>query len=273
MGTPRVAVSALRHGTTVQGRPRVRGWCRGLASDTLQIMRAFCIVAVLAGVGIAPARAQDEIPAPPTASPGTPSAPTTAVQTEDPTADPRGPSLVEATEPAAPTRLPVLESPTRRVPPPPEPTEAALEEALPPTLDLPEWRVRAGGGVGIATGGETLVWGRATQEVDVQPRELQFLEFGLAAAQTVGPATIVQAGVRSGAFAWFCDEGDVRCQGAIDLQAGVRAGGADVAFDLGANLDLRLLIGEVFEVSLRGGFFSVDLVSFVNATGQAGLAF
>jgi len=273
VGTPRVAVSARGHGTTVLGRPRVRGWSRGSASDTLQTMRAFCIVAVLAGVGIAPARAQDEIPAPPTASPGTPSAPTTAVQTAEPTAGPRGPSLEVATAPAEPTRLPVLESPTRRVPPPPEPSEAALEEALPPTLDLPQWRVRAGGGVGIATGGETLVWGRATQEVDVQPRDLQFLEFGLAAAQTVGPATIVQAGVRAGAFAWFCDEGDVRCQGAIDLQAGVRAGGADVAFDLGANLDLRLLIGEVFEVSLRGGFFSVDLVSFVNLTGQAGIAF
>ena len=26
-------------------------------------------------------------------------------------------------------------------------------------------------------------------------------------------------------------------------------------------------------VSLRGGFFSVDLVSFVNLTGQAGIAF
>ena len=172
-----------------------------------------------------------------------------------------------------PARLPILASPTTPPATPREPTMAELEEAMPPTLTLPEFRLRAGGGVAIATGGDTLVWAHAAEEFDWQPAALEFVEFGVGAAETIGPSVLVQAGLRVGAYAWFCEDAIVRCQGALDLRAGVRTGAGGTGFDLGANLDLRLLFDEAFELTLRGAFATVELVSFLDVTLHAGAAF
>lgn len=154
-----------------------------------------------------------------------------------------------------------------------EPGIEAYEETLEPTLVLPEWRIRLGGGVSLATSGPSGVWGRATQEVEWLPPSLQFLSVGIGAAEMFGVGVTGQIGVRVGGYAWFCEDATVRCMGAITIQLGAIFGAIGPDFDFAADADLRFLFSQLIELHVRGGFFSVQMQSFVNITGGVGIAF
>lgn len=169
---------------------------------------------------------------------------------------------------------PPLPSPTQRAAPEEDPEIAALEDQMVPTLTLPEFRVRVGGGIGIQTAGASNILGRVTQEVEWQPPALQFLLFGIGGAQAFGPAGMIwQVGGRIGGHAWFCEDSLVRCQGAITLQLGYVGGAGGEAFDFSADADLRFLFAKRFELFVRGGFLSVGIASFINVTAGVAIAF
>lgn len=172
------------------------------------------------------------------------------------------------------------------VPPPPRPAPAGsepepsieeLEEGMIPTLVLPEFRVRVGGGVGLQTSsaapvGEP-VYGRITEEVEWMPPALEFVSFGVGAAQMFGPGpSVYQVGARVGGYAWFCEDAVVRCQGAITLQLGVVVAGG-TWFDFSADADLRFLFLQRFELFVRGSFLSFGSNSFLNIVAGAAIAF
>lgn len=169
---------------------------------------------------------------------------------------------------------PVLRSPTDREAEE-EPTIEELEEGMIPTLTLPEFRVRVGGGVGIQTSGESNVFGRITEEFEWQPPALEFVLLGIGGAQAIstGGVGIYQVGARVGGHAWFCEDATVRCQGAITLQLGFVGGATGPNFDFSADADLRFLFGELVELHVRGGFFAVQMISFVNITAGIAIAF
>lgn len=146
-----------------------------------------------------------------------------------------------------------------------------------PTLVLPEFRVRVGGGVGLQTSSAASVgqpvYGRITEEVEWMPPALEFVSFGVGAAQMFGPGpSLYQVGVRVGGHAWFCADAIVRCQGAITVQLGaVFAGGT--WFDFSADADLRFLLVKRFELFARGSFFSFESNSFLNIVAGVAIAF
>lgn len=155
-----------------------------------------------------------------------------------------------------------------------DPSIEEFEEQLDPTLVMPEFRVRIGGGVSIATSGTDTILARTTQELEWLPPVLQFLTVGVGAAEMFGPAgTSGQVGVRVGGYAWFCDDPLVRCMGAITIQLGAIFGAIGPDFDFSADADLRFLFDKTFELHVRGGFFSVGTLSFVDITAGVGLAF
>lgn len=156
-----------------------------------------------------------------------------------------------------------------------DPSVESVEEELPPTPHLPEFRLRAGGGISLATAGLSGVMGRATQEFEWQPPQLGFLFVGIGIAEMFPQYPTIQAGLRAGGYAMFCENALVRCTGAITLQVGVIAGAisSNVGFDFSADADLRFLFWQSLELHLRGGFFSFEMNSFVNITAGAGLAF
>ena len=155
-----------------------------------------------------------------------------------------------------------------------DPSIEEFEEQLDPTLVMPEFRVRIGGGVSIATSGTDTILARTTQELEWLPPVLQFLTVGIGAAEMFGPAgTSGQVGVRVGGYAWFCDDPLVRCMGAITIQLGAIFGAIGPDFDFSADADLRFLFDKTFELHVRGGFFSVGTLSFVDITAGVGLAF
>jgi hypothetical protein len=224
---------------------------RDLALSTLRAMRPPAGLAVLVVLSISPSslEAQDadapslEVPAESVIVPE-PSTEDPAARELDPLDDPRDPSIEE------------------------------VEAAMLPTLTLPEFRVRVGAGVSIPTSGVVAPYLRLTQDVEWMPPAAEFLSFGIGAAQTTdaGFLTIVQVGARVGGFAWLCEEGSVRCMGAITLQIGAVVGNA-VAFDLSADVALRVLFEEIFELGLRGAFFVVDTISWLNISGEIAIAF
>jgi hypothetical protein len=175
-----------------------------------------------------------------------------------------------------PEEEPILRSPTDR-----DAEEEAsieeLEEAMVPTLTLPEFRIRVGGGVGLQTSGGAgeNVFGRVTEEFEWQPAALEFLLFGIGGAQSIASngSGIYQVGARVGGHAWFCQDATVRCQGAITLQLGFVGGLTGPNFDFSADADLRFLFGERVEIYARGGFFAVSMISFVNITAGIAIAF
>lgn len=155
-----------------------------------------------------------------------------------------------------------------------DPSIEEFEEQLDPTLVMPEWRVRIGGGVSIATSGTDTILARTTQELEWLPPVLQFLTVGVGAAEMFGPAgTSGQVGLRVGGYAWFCEDPLVRCMGAITIQLGAIFGAIGPDFDFSADADLRFLFDKTFELHVRGGFFSVQSLSFVDITAGVGLAF
>lgn len=159
----------------------------------------------------------------------------------------------------------------------PEPSIEELEDDLIPTLVLPEFRVRVGGGVGLQTSSASAVgqpvYGRITEEVEWMPPALEFVSFGVGAAHMFGPGQPVhQVGARVGGYAWFCEDAVVRCQGVITLQLGVVIAGG-TWFDFSADADLRFLFVKRFELFVRGSFLSFGSNSFVNIVGGAAIAF
>lgn len=159
----------------------------------------------------------------------------------------------------------------------PDPSIEELEDDMIPTLVLPELRVRVGGGVGLQTSSASAVgepvYGRITEEVEWMPPALEFVSFGVGAAQMFGPGQpVYQVGARVGGYAWFCEDAVVRCQGAITLQLGVVIAGG-TWFDFSADADLRFLFLKRFELFLRGSFLSFGSNSFVNIVAGAAIAF
>ncbi len=152
----------------------------------------------------------------------------------------------------------------------------AYESSLTPTLYVPEFRIRAGGGVGIPLAGSNEVSLRLTQQVEWQPPDLEFLSFGLGGSElVVGGNSIGQVGVRVGGYAAFCHEPGLTCQGAINVQLGaIFGGGVEPSFDLSADLQLRLLIADHFELHVEGGFWTAPGgLSYVDVTAGLGVAF
>lgn len=208
---------------------------------------------------------------------------TEAAPTEQIPPDEQVPTPEEEPEPApgtrrAPERVapePMLRAPTDATyeDDDEDPSIAALEEQMVPTLTLPEFRVRAGGGIGIQTSGESNVYARITQEAEWQPPSLEFVSFGIGAAESIGAQSLYQVGGRIGGYAWFCEDPVVRCQGAITLQLGAVFGAVGPDFDFSADVDLRFLFVKTVELHLRGGFFAVQMISFVNVTGGLAIAF
>lgn len=151
-----------------------------------------------------------------------------------------------------------------------------LEERLVPTAWLPEFRIRAGGGIGIPLGGTSVILGRATQEVEWQIPEAEFIFVGLGAAEIFGSGVTVEAGARVGGLATFCEDRIVRCHGAITLQIGFLYGelAPAGAFDIAADVDVRFLFVNIFELFVRGGFFTAPGPnSFINVTAGLAIAF
>jgi hypothetical protein len=217
-----------------------------------------------------PVGAQAEPEAPPQDDEGPPPG---AVPSDEPLAE-EGPSAAPSPEPRYVEPIPALPSPTARRAPEPEPSIEDLERRMQPTLDLPEFRARVGGGVGLQTSPADNVLGRVHEELEWQAPALEFVLVGLGAAQMFGPGgEIYQIGARVGGHAWFCEDPVVRCQGAITLQLGAVLGGLGANFDFSADADLRFLFDRRFELFVRGGFFSVSASSFLNLTGGVGLAF
>jgi hypothetical protein len=169
--------------------------------------------------------------------------------------------------------LPVVASPTERRPAEVEPTIAELEDVMRPTPWLPEWRIRVGGGISLGTSGAEILSGRVTQEVEFQPTPLEFLQFGLAAAQTIGAQQHYQFGARLGVYALWFEDSVFRLHGAIDIQLGLVTGIGGPELDFAGDVDIRFLFGRVIELYVRGGFFVHAGASIVNITGGMAVAF
>ncbi|UJR86439.1 hypothetical protein [Sandaracinus amylolyticus] len=194
------------------------------------------------------------------------------------------PALLFAMIATSPALVRAQDDDAEVVPPPtttspdPEPSIEELEEEMVPTLTLPEFRLRVGGGVGLQTSGPVAasepVYGRVTEELEWMPPPLEFVSFGIGAAQmfTTG-GQIYQVGARVGGYAWFCEDTVVRCQGAITLQLGAVFGSAGEWFDFSADADLRFLFVERIELFVRGSFLSFGSNSWINIIGGGAIAF
>ncbi len=128
----------------------------------------------------------------------------------------------------------------------------ALEEA--PPRPLPEWRLRAGAGVGIPVSGSSTPTLRLHQEVEWQPEAVAPFVFGVGGAEYLLGGVFGSVGGRFGMATLFCENEVMRCQGAVSIVLGAFLGEHLAAFDVGGEGDVRLLFGDAFELSLRGGF-------------------
>lgn len=147
---------------------------------------------------------------------------------------------------------------------------------LPPIPDEPPiFRLRAGAGVSLPTGGSTEAAARFSQDFEVQMRELAPFYFGLGGAETLANGVVLgQLGVNVGLAAWIAEDPLYRLQGAIHFHIGAVFGGGYLDFDLGGEIDLRMLVADdIIELHARGGFFTLGGVSSINISGGIGVAF
>lgn len=250
------------------------------------VLRSSCLLVLGMVLGLTSlARAQDEAPLLP--SPRDPSAPEAeTVPLESEPAE-EGAAEEEAFETAEERRVPIVP-----VPPRPSPAdeglgvsgEPPLEEGepidegfeLPPIPDEPPtFRLRAGAGVSLPTGGPTEAAARFSQDFEVQMRELAPFYFGLGGAEVVNSAFVLgQLGVNVGLAAWIAEDPLYRVQGAIHFHIGAVFGGGYLDVDLGGEIDLRMLVADdIIELHARGGFFTFGGVSSINISGGIGVAF
>jgi hypothetical protein len=154
------------------------------------------------------------------------------------------------------------------------PIDEGLE--LPPRLpEPPEYRLRAGAGVALPTAGDTRPLARITQDFEVQPLPATPFYFGVGGAEVLGGAFVIgTVGANIGLAAWVASEPNLRFQGAIHLHLGASFGGGFVSFDAAGEVDLRLLTGDdLLELHLRGGFFTLQSITYIDITAGLGLAF
>jgi hypothetical protein len=154
----------------------------------------------------------------------------------------------------------------------------AIDEGfeLPPIPDEPPiFRLRAGAGVSLPTGGSTDAAARFAQDFEVQMRELAPFYFGLGGAETLSAGNVIgQLGANVGLAAWIMEDPLYRIQGAIHFHIGAVFGGGYLDFDLGGEIDLRMLVADdIIELHARGGFFTFGGVSSINISGGIGVAF
>lgn len=193
----------------------------------------------------------------------------------------------EALETAEERRVPIVPVPTRPSPAdegldvsgePPLEEGSPIDEGfeLPPIPDEPPiFRLRAGAGVSLPTGGSTNAAARFSQDFEVQMRELAPFYFGLGGAETLSDGNVIgQAGANVGLAAWITEDPLYRIQGAIHFHIGAVFGGGYLDFDLGGEIDLRMLVADdIIELHARGGFFTLGGVSSINISGGIGVAF
>jgi hypothetical protein len=167
------------------------------------------------------------------------------------------------------------------VPPPPISREEAEEEEerraqeeeeqLPPPPD-PEWRLRAGAGVGLPLNGASAPYLRLYQEIEWQPAVVAPLVFGLGGAEYVLGGLLGSAGARVGLVTYFCADSTVRCQAAINLVLGAFFGQGVLAFDFGGEGDVRFLFGAL-ELTVRLGFGGGGGINMLHGGAGIGAAF
>lgn len=182
------------------------------------------------------------------------------------------------------------DTPIVPVPARPAPADDALEDEeelgegvpidegfeLPPRLrEPPEYRLRAGAGVALPTAGDTRALLRITQDVELQPLPTSPFYFGVGGAEVLGGSFVIgTVGANLGLAAWVASDPSFRLQGAIHLHLGAAFGGGTVSPDIAGEVDLRLLTAEdVLELHLRGGFFTLGGVTFLDITAGLGVAF
>lgn len=147
---------------------------------------------------------------------------------------------------------------------------------LPPIPDEPpQFRLRAGAGVALPTAGATTPAFRVSQDFEIQLREIAPFYFGVGGAEILtADGLIGQAGVNAGLAAWIARDPMFRLQGAIHVHLGAAFGGGFANFDIGGEVDIRLLVADdILEFHLRGGFFTFVSIPFVNISAGLGVAF
>lgn len=146
---------------------------------------------------------------------------------------------------------------------------------LPPDApDLPQLRLRAGAGVALPTASEYGIGLRLTQDFEWQPRDVAPFLVGIDGFEVVGSGGLLGgAHLRVGLHAWICEARPVRCQAAIALIGGAAFGLGNVSADIAGEIDLRLLVWDRLEAHVRGGFFMLAGVPFIDITGGLGVAF
>jgi len=147
---------------------------------------------------------------------------------------------------------------------------------LPPRVrEPPEYRLRAGAGVALPTAGDTRALLRLTQDVELQPLPTTPFYFGVGGAEVIGGSFVIgTVGANLGLAAWVASDPAFRLQGAIHLHLGAAFGGGNVGPDIAGEVDLRLLTADdVLELHLRGGFFTLGGVTFLDITAGLGVAF
>ncbi len=155
-----------------------------------------------------------------------------------------------------------------------EPIDEGFE--LPPIPDEPPiFRLRAGAGVSLPTGGPTEAGARFSQDFEVHMRELAPFYFGIGGAETLTAGVVIgQVGANAGLAAWIMEDPLYRLQGAIHFHIGAVFGGGYADVDLGGEVDIRMLLADdYFELHVRGGFFTFGGVSSINISGGLGVAF
>lgn len=145
------------------------------------------------------------------------------------------------------------------------------EEALPPPPD-PEWRLRAGAGVGLPLNGASQPYLRLYQEIEWQPAILSPFLFGIGGAEYLVSGVLGSAGARVGLATYFCQDAVVRCQGAINLVVGAFFGQGVLAFDFGGEGDVRFLFGAL-ELTVRLGFGGGGGINMLHGGAGIGAAF
>jgi hypothetical protein len=147
---------------------------------------------------------------------------------------------------------------------------------LPPRPDEPpEFRLRAGAGVSLPTAGDTQPAFRVTQDFEIQLRDVAPFYFGIGGAEILTAAFVIgQVGLNAGLAAWIARDPMFRLQGSIHVHLGAAFGGGFANFDIGGEVDVRMLVADdILELHVRGGFFTLSSVPYVNITGGLGIAF
>lgn len=145
---------------------------------------------------------------------------------------------------------------------------------LPPRpWEPPEFRLRAGAGIALPTAGDNRPLARITQDVELQLRDAAPFYFGIGGAEVFSTFVIGTVGVNAGLAAWVLQDPGIRLQGAIHVHLGASFGGGYVSPDIAGEVDFRLLTADDYlELHLRGGFFTLNSITYLDITAGIGIA-